>query len=78
MSETKNAVVTRRHTNGARTYLKGAVIAHMPAGHFADLELIGVVREADEADLQPEAEAPAADAGTAPAKASKAKAASAA
>jgi hypothetical protein len=66
MPETKNAVVIRRHTNGARTYLKGAIITEMPASHFDDLKLIGVVREATEEDLAPPADADAA--GTKPAK----------
>ena len=48
MTDTKNAFVTETFdlANTATGYMVGAVIPDMPANQFADLEAVGLVREA--------------------------------
>ena len=48
MTDTKNALVTETFdlANTATGYMVGAVIPDMPANQFADLEAVGLVREA--------------------------------
>jgi hypothetical protein len=65
MSDKKNAFVTTSHTNGSISFVAGAVIRDMPATQLADLESVGLVREATKEEVaaaKKEGELPTADA----------------